>query len=82
MSYISPFAPPLASTSESPQVVGASMVAMSSRATPTAEDWEHHRPLIKRLYVDERMKLKEVVDFMASQHGHIATSVAPLSLAA
>jgi hypothetical protein len=75
MSYIPSFAPPLASTSESPQVVGASLVATSSRATPTAQDWERHRPLIKLLYVDEKMKLKEVVDFMASQHGHIATSV-------
>ncbi|KAN0099735.1 hypothetical protein V8E51_013510 [Hyaloscypha variabilis] len=73
MSYISPFAPPATSTREFHQVTGASMVATSSRATPTAQDWERHRPLIKRLYVDERMKLKEVVDFMASQHGHIAT---------
>ncbi|KAE9364653.1 hypothetical protein N431DRAFT_354655 [Stipitochalara longipes BDJ] len=68
MSYISPFAPPSTSAGYTNQVVAA-----SSRVTPTAEDWERHRPLIKRLYVDERMKLKEVVAIMASQHGHIAT---------
>jgi hypothetical protein len=44
-------------------------------AAPTAEDWERHRPLIKSLYVDERMKLKEVVSIMSFQHGHNATSV-------
>jgi len=68
MSYISPFAP-------SPNTNQA--VAASSRRTPTAEDWERHRLLVKRLYVDERMKLKDVAAMMASQHGHNATSVGP-----
>jgi hypothetical protein len=39
---------------------------------PTRDDWERYRPLIKRLYVDESRKLKEVVAIM-KQYGHIAT---------
>jgi hypothetical protein len=70
MSYISPFAPPCASASTADL-----MVVAPSKATPTAVDWERHRPLIKRLYVDEGMKLKEVVAILASQHGHNARSI-------
>jgi hypothetical protein len=70
MSYISPFAPPYASAS-TPDL----MAVAPSKATPTAADWERHRPLIKRLYADEGMKLKEVVAIMASQYGHNATSI-------
>ncbi|KAH8762340.1 hypothetical protein BGZ57DRAFT_573056 [Hyaloscypha finlandica] len=68
MSYISPFAPPYASASTADL-----MLVALSKVTPTAEDWERHRPLIKRLYADEGMKLKEVVAIMASQHGHNAS---------
>jgi hypothetical protein len=39
---------------------------------PTRNDWERHRPLIKRLYVDEGRKLREVVEIM-KQYEHIAT---------
>jgi hypothetical protein len=70
MSYISPFAPPYASASTADP-----MVVAPSKATPTAVDWERHRLLIKCLYVDEGMKLKDVVAIMASQHGHNATSI-------
>jgi hypothetical protein len=70
MAYSSPFAPPYASASSAGQLVVA-----SSRFTPTAADWERHRPIIKHLYVNEKKKLKEVVDIMASQHGHHATFV-------
>jgi Clr5 domain len=57
-----------------PASIGSGLVQLApSRAGPTAEDWERYRPLIKRLYVDERMKLKEVVAVMSSQHGHHAT---------
>jgi Clr5 domain len=70
MSYVSPFAPPYASASTADLVVVA-----PSKATPTSEDWERHRPLIKRLYVDEGMKLKDVVAIMTSQHGYNATSI-------
>ncbi|KAH8773162.1 hypothetical protein F5882DRAFT_172437 [Hyaloscypha sp. PMI_1271] len=68
MSYIPPFAPPYASAS----TVDLMLVA-PSKVTPTAVDWERHRLVIKRLYVDEGMKLKEVVAIMASQHGHNAS---------
>jgi hypothetical protein len=70
MSYVSPFAPPCASASTADL-----MVVAPSKATPTSEDWERHRPLIKRLYVDEGMKLKDVVAIMTSQHGYNATSI-------
>jgi hypothetical protein len=46
--------------------------ALTSKATPTSNDWERHRPLIKRLYLDEHKKLKEVAAILA-QHGHYAT---------
>jgi hypothetical protein len=69
MSYFPPFTPSFGFENSSQAVFAA------SKAAPTAEDWERHRPLIKSLYVDERMKLKEVVSIMSSQHGHNATSV-------
>lgn len=43
------------------------------KAAPTAADWERHRPLIRRLYVNERLKLNEVAKIMAAEHGHVAT---------
>ena len=39
---------------------------------PTHDDWEHYRPLIKQLYVDEGKTLKEVMAIM-KQNGHKAT---------
>ena len=70
MSCIPPFAPPYASASTADL-----MLVAPSKVTPTAVDWERHRLVIKRLYVDEGMKLKEVVAIMASQHGHNARSI-------
>jgi hypothetical protein len=69
MSYFPPFIPSFGFENSSQAVFAA------SKAAPTAEDWERHRPLIKSLYMDERMKLKEVASIMSSQHGHNATSV-------
>jgi hypothetical protein len=69
MSYFPPISPPFGFENSSQAVFASSMAA------PTAEDRERYRPLIKSLYVDQRMKLKEVVSIMSSQHGHNATSV-------
>ncbi|KAE8448607.1 hypothetical protein EG329_009032 [Mollisiaceae sp. DMI_Dod_QoI] len=46
--------------------------AQSTYSTPTRADWEHHRQLIKQLYVDENKKLKDVIEIM-EQHGFKAT---------
>jgi hypothetical protein len=67
MSYYPPCTPPFGSENSSQAVFA------SSKDTPTAEDWERHRPLIKSLYVDEKKKLMDVVSIMSSQHGHNAT---------
>jgi hypothetical protein len=45
---------------------------------PTRDDWERCRPLLKRLYIDEGKKLKDVMAIM-TQYGHSATSANPLS---
>ncbi|CZR63042.1 uncharacterized protein PAC_12939 [Phialocephala subalpina] len=62
---IAPFVPSL--------TAGVPGTMVPHRAAPTPEDWERHRPLIKRLYVDENKKLKEVAHIMAAQYGHFAT---------
>ncbi|KUJ14540.1 uncharacterized protein LY89DRAFT_736571 [Mollisia scopiformis] len=54
-------------------VAGQAKAARASKAGPSNDDWERHRPLIRRLYVDEKKKLKEVATIMAQQ-GHNATT--------
>ena len=34
------------------------------------DDWEHVRPIIERLYVDENKTLKEVMELLSRDHGH------------
>lgn len=36
-------------------------------------DWSRHRATIKRLYIDERRKLKDVMDIMATDHNFVAS---------
>ena len=43
------------------------------RSKPTRDDWELFRPLIQRMYMDEKKELKEIVVHMNSQYGHKAT---------
>jgi hypothetical protein len=43
----------------------------------TAEDWEHHRAMFTRLYLDEKKTLKEVKSIMKDKYGFIATWVSP-----
>jgi hypothetical protein len=50
----------------------AACKATAQRAGPTKEEWERHRSQITRLYLDENMKLKEVMTIM-KEHGLKAT---------
>jgi hypothetical protein len=36
-------------------------------------EWNRVRPLIKQLYVDEDRTLKEVMDILLRDHGHIGS---------
>jgi hypothetical protein len=38
-------------------------------------DWERQKPLITQLYVDEKRSLNQVMEIMADEHDHNATSV-------
>lgn len=40
---------------------------------PSINDWSRQRPIIKRLYIDERRKLKEVMDIMATDYNFVAS---------
>ncbi|CZR64437.1 uncharacterized protein PAC_14335 [Phialocephala subalpina] len=68
MSYTPSFVPCCPSIT-----AGGTVMLAPRRADPTPEDWERHRSIIKRLYVDENKKLKELAAIMVSQHGHNAT---------
>lgn len=46
---------------------------MSTASTPSISDWSRHRETIKRLYIDERSKLREVMDVMAMDHSFVAS---------
>lgn len=40
---------------------------------PSINDWSRQRPVIKRLYIDERRKLKEVMETMATEYNFVAS---------
>ncbi|KAL2047668.1 hypothetical protein N7G274_000710 [Stereocaulon virgatum] len=44
-----------------------------SNAYATGKDWTKHRPSIKKLYVDEKKTLADVMHIMESRHGFKAT---------
>jgi hypothetical protein len=46
--------------------------ATTHRTGPTKAEWERHKSQITRLYLDENMKLKEVMIIMR-EHGLNAT---------
>ena len=51
------------------------MMQMGSAKWHTSEaDWEPHRALIRRLYLEEDRPLKDVMAFMEREHGFKATS--------
>ncbi|CZR65656.1 uncharacterized protein PAC_15556 [Phialocephala subalpina] len=73
MAFNTPFAPAYSLT-PSLQVVEPNIMAPNTnRVAPSPEHWERHRPVIKRLFLDENKKLKEVAQIMATQYGHFAT---------
>jgi hypothetical protein len=47
----------------------------STKWRTSEEDWEHHRALIRRLYLEEGRTLKGVMAIMEREHGFKATSV-------
>ena len=47
--------------------------ASTTRQGPSAEDWEHLRPIIRGLYIDEDRTLKDVMSIMANEHDHKAS---------
>ena len=44
-----------------------------SSAYATGEEWTKHRPSIRKLYLDEKRKLADVMHIMESRHGFKAT---------
>ncbi|KAK7914885.1 hypothetical protein PG985_012588 [Apiospora marii] len=44
-----------------------------SRPRPSSFEWAQHRDVISRLYWDEDNTLKQVVDYMRTHHGFLAT---------
>jgi Clr5 domain len=55
---------------------GPEEMAMTlSYAQPTRAEWNRCRPMIKRLYADEKKTLKEVMDVMERDYGLRATYV-------
>jgi hypothetical protein len=49
------------------------------RRIPSAE-WEKKRPIITKLYQEEKRPLKEVMEVLEREHGFTATCVLTLSL--
>lgn len=48
-------------------------VDLKPKHSPSADDWERLRPIIKRLYVDNDLALVKVIKTMADEHGHKAS---------
>ena len=42
---------------------------MSHMANDSNTDWDRHKATIYSLYVEEDLKLKELIDVMAKEHG-------------
>jgi hypothetical protein len=49
--------------------------SITTLAGPSHQDWERHRALITRLYINERRKLKDVRAIMEQKYGHKARQV-------
>ena len=63
-----------AATVQGPRSVLHHKPSRSANGTPPREeDWERHRETIKRLYLDKKKPLREVMAIMAREHGHKAT---------
>lgn len=44
---------------------------------PSPFSWEYYKPVIRRLYVDEKRTLREVMDILENDFGFKATYVCP-----
>lgn len=53
--------------------VGTSAKPLKSGRTPSRYDWSKHRPIIKKLYIDEDKTLKEVLETMQREYDFVAT---------
>ena len=61
-------------TTESETEVASSQISQVKYTNgPTSEDWERVKPILKELYVDQNMKLKQVRKTMIEQHGYFAS---------
>jgi hypothetical protein len=68
--------PAMAANSTQPVSVNpllASETLASAKGWPTEDDWVLHRSTIKRLYLEENKKLKELMEIMKRQHALKAT---------
>lgn len=52
---------------------GATRSPGGGSSGPSANDWSRHRPTIKRLYLDEKKKLREVMEIMARDYHFVAS---------
>lgn len=50
-------------------------MSATSRPSPSPFEWAQHREVISRLYWDEDKTLKQVVGYMHTHHGFLATYV-------
>ncbi|KAJ4417851.1 hypothetical protein N0V82_005908 [Gnomoniopsis sp. IMI 355080] len=46
---------------------------VKSGRTPSRYDWSKHKPMIKKLYIDEDKTLKEMMEIMQREHNFVAT---------
>ena len=53
------------------------MPPSKSRKRIPSDEWEKKRPIIARLYQEEKKSLKEVMDILARDHQFTATCVLP-----
>lgn len=53
--------------------VGTSAKPFKSGRTPSRYDWSKHKPMIKKLYIDEDKTLKEMMEIMQREHNFVAT---------
>lgn len=56
---------------------GSSMPSSKSRKRIPSEDWEKKRPIIARLYQEEKKSLKDVMEILERDYQFTATCVLP-----
>jgi hypothetical protein len=61
--------------------LGCSHIVARQSSGPKADEWEVHRELITKLYMNDSLSLKSVTEYMISHHGFNATYVPRPSVA-